>query len=187
VLWTTYTNPIVLEFVAGVWLAKAWTAGRMGGWAAGLAAIVCGCALLTAVAVLGGDPTGAARLYLWGAPALLIVWGALCLERAGRAGRLPVLKLLGDASYSIYLVHGLALSLAFKLLSGIPQINPWIALACAMPFAVALGVVCYFVVERPLLKAFHPGRKAVRPASARSRPSGNLDLQETQPHLPRIA
>jgi exopolysaccharide production protein ExoZ len=167
-VWTTFTNPLVLEFVAGVWLAKAWTSGRLGGPAAGWTAVAAGCGLLLAAAVSGAEVSGAARLYLWGLPAVLIVWGGLCLERAGRVARLPPLKLLGDASYSIYLVHGLALSLVFKLLGTRPGLPPALLLACAVPFAALLGTGCYFGLERPLLAVFHPGR---RKAAAQASPA----------------
>ena len=63
------------------------------------------------------------------------------------------------------------LSLAFKLLDGRAGIGPWAALALAIPAALALGIGCYFAVERPLLKIFHPGRRkgpalAAKPAPA---------------------
>jgi exopolysaccharide production protein ExoZ len=74
---------------------------------------------------------------------------------------LPSLKLLGDASYSVYLAHGLALSLVFRLIGGLGL--PFAAqLALAVPFAVLAGLACYFLVERPLLALFH-GRR--RPSS----------------------
>ncbi|MFX8797491.1 acyltransferase family protein, partial [Acinetobacter baumannii] len=41
----------------------------------------------------------------WGPPAVLIVAGALCLDLNGKALKAPWLRLLGDASYSIYLTH----------------------------------------------------------------------------------
>jgi exopolysaccharide production protein ExoZ len=158
-IWTTFTNPLVLEFAAGVWLGKAWTSGRLGGPIAGWAAVAAGCAGLAAGALSGADVSGAARLYLWGAPAMLIVWGGLCLERAGRVGHLAPLKLLGDASYSIYLIHGLALALAFKLVEARGVVAPAMALACAIPFAAVAGILCYFGLEKPLLAIFHPGRR----------------------------
>jgi exopolysaccharide production protein ExoZ len=155
----TYCDPLVLEFVAGAWLAKAAAGGRLGSSAAALAAIGAGVVILAVVAVTGADVRGWARLLYWGLPALLLVWGALSLEGAGRTPVLAPLKLLGDASYSIYLAHGLALSLAFKLIVGLGL--PFAAqLAVAAPFGVLAGLACYQLVERPLLAVFHGRRHA---------------------------
>jgi exopolysaccharide production protein ExoZ len=155
----TYCNPLVLEFVAGAWLAKAAAAGRLGGALAAWAAIAAGLLILAVVAVTRADVGVWARLPYWGLPALLIVWGALSLEGAGRVGGFPALKLLGDASYSIYLAHGLAVSLVFKLLEGRGYAAA-AEIALAVPFAVAAGLACYALVERPLLALFHGRRRA---------------------------
>jgi exopolysaccharide production protein ExoZ len=155
----TYCDPLVLEFVAGAWLAKAAAAGRLGSSAAAWAAIGAGVLILAAVAVTGADVRGWERLPYWGLPALLIVWGALSLEGAGRMPAFAPLKRLGDASYSIYLAHGLALSLAFKLIGGLGL--PFAAqLALATPFGVLAGLACYQLVERPLLAVFHGRRRS---------------------------
>ena len=173
----TYTDPLVLEFVAGAWLAKAAAAGRLGGAAAAWTAIGAGLLILVAVAVAGVDVNGWARLLYWGLPAWLIAWGALSLEGGGRMAVFPPLKLLGDASYSIYLAHGLALSLVFRLIGGLGL--PFAAqLALAAPFAVLAGLACYVLVERPLLTVFHGrrrsspgGRRAVAPPFLRPKAS----------------
>jgi exopolysaccharide production protein ExoZ len=153
-----YTDPLVLEFVAGVWLAKAWQAGRLGSPARAWAAILAGGLILLAVGATGADASGWARLPYWGLPALLIVWGALSLERARRTRPIAALKLMGDASYSIYLAHGLALSVAFKVLEG-RGLEPLVVLALAAPFAVLAGLFCHLALELPLLALFHDRRK----------------------------
>jgi exopolysaccharide production protein ExoZ len=155
----TYCDPLILEFVAGAWLAKAAAAGRLGSLAAAWTAIAAGLLIMTAVAATGADVEGWARLPYWGLPALLIVWGALSLEGAGHMPVFKPLKLLGDASYSIYLAHGLALSLAFKLIGGIDL--PFLAaVALAAPFGVLAGLACYGLVERPLMAVFHSRRRS---------------------------
>ena len=160
----TYTDPLVLEFVAGAWLAKAAAAGRLGGMVAAWIAIGLGLLILAVVAVTGADVRGWARLVYWGLPALLIVWGALSLEGSSRVPNFAPLKLLGDASYSIYLAHGLALSLAFKLIGGL-ALPFWMQVGIAAPFGVVAGVGCYYLLERPLLVVFHGRGK--RPAGDR--------------------
>jgi len=165
----TYTDPLILEFAAGVWLAKAAAAGRLGRTRAAIVAIAAGVLVMTVAAVTGVDVRGWARLLFWGFPALLIVWGALSLEGSGRVPVMPLLKGLGDASYSLYLAHGLALSLAFKLIGG-RGLPAWAEVMLAVPLALVCGALCYRLAERPLLTLFH-GRKG-RLTAARARVVG---------------
>ncbi|MFX8633201.1 hypothetical protein ABTM26_19635, partial [Acinetobacter baumannii] len=67
-----------------------------------------GCGLLLTSGVLSAANISASRFFHWGLPAFLIVTGALALEPKLKDWRLPML--LGDASYSIYLTHGVVLS-----------------------------------------------------------------------------
>lgn len=81
------------------------------------------------------------RVLSWGAPAALVLWGALSLERLfeHRLFRVPVL--VGDASYSIYLFHPLV---AYSLVAA------WPLRAAA---AVSLGLAAHLTLERRILAA----------------------------------
>ena len=93
-------------------------------------------------------------MNLLGGPGLLIVAGALGLEAAGRTPRWPVVRFLGDASYSIYLVHALAISVAVRLgaMFGLPA-GP-VVFAGAIAVGLLAGCACYRLLERPLLRVF---------------------------------
>jgi exopolysaccharide production protein ExoZ len=54
--------------------------------------------------VLGAPYVDTGRLAVFGLPAAMILVGALAIERRGAIGRWPLL-LIGDASYSLYLVQ----------------------------------------------------------------------------------
>jgi exopolysaccharide production protein ExoZ len=165
--WAVYSDPIVLEFVAGVWIARAGLpVGRGAAWTA----IGAGLAGLLLVEGLRLNPIGVMRLAYWGAPAVLVVTGVVGLERAGAVRRLAALKLLGDASYSIYLVHGLALSLAFKVALAIGLGGAAAAVPSAV-FACGVGLACHFTVERPLLRLFRRGAR--RPIAAAAQIAGS--------------
>jgi len=163
-----WTSPLLLEFLAGVWLGKAWTAGRTPSAAVSGLLLALGVAALTGVALSGID-VEPLRVFLWGGPALLIVAGALGLEAHGLAPRWPALRFLGDASYSIYLVHALAISAALRLggLLGVAAGPALLAFCIAV--GVAAGVACYLVVERPLLMVFQP--RSARGPAAVARPA----------------
>ncbi len=68
-------------------------------------------------------------------------------ERHGWLQIAPVLVFLGAASYSIYLAHGLAISVVARILHG-----PWLIMTGAILAGVAGGVLYYLTIERPLLK-----------------------------------
>jgi exopolysaccharide production protein ExoZ len=160
-LWSTYSNNLLLEFAAGVWLGKAWREHRLPGRAAGWTMVALGLAGFVAVALSGVD-VERARALLWGVPALLLVAGAVSLEQAGPIPAMPPLRALGDASYSVYLVHGLAISAAFRLLQRAGVTSLPILFAAALIAGVAAGLAAYHLVEKPLMALFKTGLAARR-------------------------
>jgi exopolysaccharide production protein ExoZ len=155
-------SAMFLQFLAGAWIAQLRLDNRLpsAGW--GVAGLIWSVAIF---AIL--DPLDLyedlLRPLLWGAPAAVLVWAAVTLE--ARRG-LPVVKtaaLLGDASYSIYLIHWPVMSLLTHALnSGRPVYVP-----LAVGLSLAAGIAVHLVIERPLLKLFHakPGA-AVLPSVA---------------------
>lgn len=158
IVWRTYTSPLLLEFLLGVWLGHAWKAGWTAGRLGGLALMALGLAGFAVAAALQLD-VEPIRLLAWGAPAFLLVAGAASLEQSSVVPRWRWLGLLGDASYSIYLVHGLAISAAARLLSPLGMDQGLILVAAALPASVAAGLGCYVLVEKPLLALFRVRQK----------------------------
>lgn len=97
-------------------------------------------------------------------PSFLIAYGFLALEQQ-RAVRFPTpLVVLGDASYSVYLVHYViidALALTWLQIGSSYALIPWsITLALVVPFVC---VTVYFLIEKPIFSAL---RKLVLPNRA---------------------
>ena len=168
-LWQTYTDPILLEFAAGLALAVAAARGRLPGRPASAALAAVGAAAFAAQPFLP-ESGPAWRLLLWGLPALLIVTGALGLERRAESWLGAVLFKLGGASYAIYLLHGMVVSACWRLLHGAPL--PVFVGACLAGSAL-LGLGCHVMVERPVTLALRrvvdgpswfspPGRRLAR-------------------------
>ncbi|WP_374468797.1 acyltransferase family protein [Phenylobacterium sp.] len=168
-LWATYTNPLLLEFGAGIWLGKAWAEGRLPGVRTGWALVVAGL-LGFAVAGVSGVDVERARFLIWGVPALLLVAGAVAIERQGAVPNLKPLQALGDASYSLYLVHGLAISAVVRLLDMAGLASPPLILAGGLIAGVIAGLVTYQLVEKPLMRLFRTGL-AAKPAAGPARPA----------------
>jgi peptidoglycan/LPS O-acetylase OafA/YrhL len=100
------------------------------------------------------------RPFTWGLAALLVVTGMVALERA-LSGRFPRwLLLLGDASYSIYLIQVFIFPvLHFGMERWLPHlVHEHAVKAGVMMILVSLvvtsvaGLVLYLLIERPMTK-----------------------------------
>ncbi len=160
-----YISTVLWEFLFGMVLGAAvgWVRGLPWGW--GLV-LVCGGLLL----LLGhAAPLFTYwRGFYWGLPALAMVAGAVSMEQRWGA-RSPRWALeMGDASYSIYLVHTLTLPAIGMLL--VRWRHGWpgeigIALAFTVLLSALAGEVVYLTVERPIMKWFNGRRRTAIPAN----------------------
>lgn len=157
-----YTSAILMEFVAGCLLAEAYIRMRMRPWIVGLgwpfviagaAAIVLGDQFLRGLFAEAPEW----RLGLYGIPAVMIVAGALILEKGGRRFANHHIQLQGAASYALYLSHTLTMHIVFKMAAAITAVS---ALFCgiigvaAFAFAIVMATLLHIWVERPLGRGF---------------------------------
>ncbi|HEY1363723.1 MAG TPA: acyltransferase [Xanthobacteraceae bacterium] len=166
----TYTDPLLLEFLAGVVLAV--LAPRLMRSSATLGALLIAAGAGGLLLALSSDELPK-RILAYGVPAAAIVAGALVLEPTLRRAVSRPGLLLGDASYSIYLAHPFAQRLWLLAVGGLLPENVGPAgLAVQVAAAVAAGllggVLSYRFIERPLLAAGHRliGRRALSRRSA---------------------
>lgn len=140
-----YGNQLLLEFLAGVYLGRLWSSGWAPGFAVGLLLIAAGVGGFAAVQLTGFSPAPL-RFLLWGGPSVCLVLGALAVERSGRLPEIPLLHTLGDASYSIYLLHTLMLAVVYKFVGD----RYWLLFLTTLPLLCIGSVICYRVFERPV-------------------------------------
>jgi exopolysaccharide production protein ExoZ len=172
----TLLSPMLVEFLGGILLAWFVAGGlQLGTWRS-WSCIIIGIILLIMAHPQPDDDL--ARLFQYGTPALLIVGGAVGLELAGNlpVGKLP--RLLGDASYSIYLTHAFIISLLGKLWPA--TLAPSMFIVTATIVATSLGVFAYLMIERPLLRG--AGALAVRPTTNLSRVIASSRAAELRLH-----
>lgn len=152
-VWRVYENPIILEFVAGAALGYLYVEGRLAaiGAGRGAALLLAGFAGLALFHVHDSEFV----VIRHGVPATLIVAGALAIEAAGRTPKIAALKILGDASYSIYLFNAAylsALNIAILKLFG-PVENMLAGSALTLLALASVAVAGYFVYRRIELPA----------------------------------
>ena len=135
------TKPLLLELLAGLWLGQFWDWKVLPGRKAGFSFIALGFISIlveNAFNPLVDDlrPNGGA---------ILIVLGALCIEADGGVKEYTRLRLLGDASYSVYLTHNLVVALIGTILP-----RGLLSIAVSVAASSLLGVWIYTRLERPL-------------------------------------
>jgi len=93
------------------------------------------------------------RCYYWGVAFFLVTWGTLLVGRQVPIKVPRALMHLGDASYSIYLVHNsiqfLLMALAVRLIGVPAHVQP--ALWLVVVISLAGGLMYYRWVEKPML------------------------------------
>jgi exopolysaccharide production protein ExoZ len=151
----TYTDPIMLEFLAGVWLGVIWIETRRAPWWVCGLLFGAGVVLIPAGLTLWADSP---RVVLFGAPALLIVAGAALSEKAGGHRKLPWLLLLGDASYSIYLWH-FPTNPIWDRLAQVVHAPPGVAIIVMSVGGAMFGIAAYWLVEKPLRSLIYTNGK----------------------------
>lgn len=98
---------------------------------------------------------GAAARLAYGSCALMVILGLVERERSGRLTVPRFMAVLGRASYSVYLVHLIAIGITFKFLSMAASLKPswslpiWLLL-CAM--GIVTGVLASVWVEQPVIR-----------------------------------
>lgn len=166
-----YTLWDLTSFTLGMWAGLATLRGwRVGGGTAGIAVVaLAGAGLIGAGFVVApGRMVNALTVSLHAIGSTLLLLSALAAEPRLPRWRLPTL--IGDASYSIYLVHmyfvGAAVVVMHRLFPDAPVV--WTTLAGLVSGGIA-GIAAHLLVERPLLAATH--RPARRPATPDALPT----------------
>jgi peptidoglycan/LPS O-acetylase OafA/YrhL len=152
-----WANPILIEFILGMVLCKAYEAGvRIPAGVAALMVIVGACILFRPNTFNGGW-VWLGREWEWGLPASAID-GGLALGRWPPLPRMarPVI-LLGDASYALYLTHALVYwwvraHLAERL--GL-AVHPYVMIVLMFLCAAGVAVLLFELFERPVIRYLH--------------------------------
>lgn len=189
--WSFFSQPIILEFIFGVFIylfigkvSISKTAALLL-LAIGVVGIAWGATYFAPGA--GPHDTVAIRPFVFGIPAATIVFASIALEKYYRAPRFAVV--LGDGSYSAYLWHFPLLALLVItrrkgwFLSEFPNGPEWLLKTLSAMILLAaflgVGVLSYRFIEKPIKKFI----RGLRPEKSRACKAVPEQCGETTPLL----
>jgi peptidoglycan/LPS O-acetylase OafA/YrhL len=112
------------------------------------------------------------RLIGEGLPAAMLVASAVWLDRYAGVRRFAgYFKLLGDASYSIYLSHGLLVPVLVIVAQKVGIHNRVAVFLVGVAGALALGCVLYLCLEKPVTDWLNRRYTARKPVTVRATPA----------------
>lgn len=152
-------SPLVVEFLLGTVIAAATSnySQRHGIGLEPFILIVGGLLFIAsnnnAYESIGGD-----RLVSWGIGGALIVLALTSLEKKisllisnNRYINITI-QLLGDASYAIYLTHGISFSISYQLVKLIPNPHWFLSGMTLLLGAILAGTCTHIMLEKPIMK-----------------------------------
>jgi peptidoglycan/LPS O-acetylase OafA/YrhL len=165
-----FTNPIILEFVFGVVVGSLYTSGYCLSRRNSAVIAVLGVGTMIGCASAWGQNVNL-RILLWGIPAACVLMALVLTENYRPVRERRRWLFVGDASYSIYLVHGIVLSAVFAAVrhAGVPYI---VMIPVGTPAAIIVAFFVYRYIERPMT------RRLSRWARRSTAPAGGLIAPE---------
>jgi exopolysaccharide production protein ExoZ len=154
----------VLEFVYGMGLGLAYQEGTRLSRRSRLLLIV---GALVLAGLIAAQPWFyVTRAFARGLPAAMIVGGAVLGNPTGPSALWWRLGIIGDASYSLYLLHPLPVRAIDALMSRLgfdSAIFFWPYVAIATIASVAVAIAAHYWLERPVTRALRAAFEARRP------------------------
>jgi exopolysaccharide production protein ExoZ len=149
---TVATNPILFEFYFGALIGFLFMNGFV------LPRLVAGFAIVLGIATIfltkDVDIGTWTRTICWGLPSSALLLGAISLEHAGM--KVPRgFVVLGDSSYSLYLIHPFVVPAVGKLWVALQlseHASPVILFSAAFLCALAAGHASFVAIEKPITR-----------------------------------
>ena len=180
-----YASRNWIPFVFGVWLADfAGASATTDRFAAAFAPVAAAAVALVAATYLVGESAGA---QLACPAALLIVAAAVLAEKASWLPNWRPLRMIGDASYSLYLTHMFTVGLTWSVVRHFASPAAWEVHAGGTILSTLAGttvaLLSYRWIEMPFLRLSRSGptpppqpRMAGRSASTQPAPAKHLEI-----------
>ena len=148
-----------LEFLLGMvcfFLRKRKFFNHLNPWAC-IGGIISGFCALIFVDIYFYNPLTFLRFIGYGIPSFVIVLFALSLENSVSVKEIKFLKIIGDASYAIYIFQLIVYYLFVDLLKIYNPNSHQLLVQCfVFPISIGVGVVVHFYVEKPIRQVLIP-------------------------------
>jgi|UPI00068CBCFF exopolysaccharide production protein ExoZ len=152
---TWMANPIELEFLGGLFLAA--LCQRKILLPSPLAVLIIISCVLWIASIPWEAEESLLRAALWGIPGCLLLWSFTSLERGLNLSKRRLLLLLGDASYSLYLVHLFIVPLTARLVARLHPgglISLTLAQLAGAMGTIGVAILVHTRIELPLMSFF---------------------------------
>jgi len=149
------TNPILLEFLLGVFVAHYYLKNPSVNTYLGRFLGVFGLSILLTVIILFRPEAELFRFLLWGPASALILFSSLYVFSDEILKKVSILIALGNASYSIYLIQVFtlpAISLGFRYIEQAAELEfGFVTMLVTSTFlTLVVGYIFFVLIERPI-------------------------------------
>ncbi len=149
-----WSDPIILEFCFGMVIALLYLEGGIRLHPIPrILLVIFGATAIWFYGASGAVPSGY-RFVFWGIPVAAIFAGTVLGNDITLSYFTGPIKLLGDASYSIYLVHGLVSISIVLTWDTLQSYGLYHVLVAGVLLSIAISFITFFLIERPVLNAF---------------------------------
>ena len=163
------TNPLLIEFVLGLLAGMIWSKTSSITLPYAITVFIAAILSFIALFILGeyifanfinvSAINDVYHLLFVSIPCFLLVLGSLWLERLNRLQVVfnnRLLLLIGDASFSIYLIHWYCINTLFRITGHfLPALNTDIVSLLSIVFSIFTGILFYKYIEKRLLQKYN--------------------------------
>lgn len=158
-IWWRLTDPIVLEFLLGVYLGEWFLRRRLLPNRVAIGFLIGGVGIIWLSVAMAWQVH---RLMMWGLPALLIALACLNFEQQGWSFG-NFLPALGESSYSLYLSHAFVVIAVARCIAWLNLPGLWfglVSLIIGLGLSIFVGLTSYHLIER---SSYHYLQKQAKP------------------------
>ncbi len=157
-IFIAYTNPILMEFIAGVLFAKLYYRTILIKKLEKIkyfGILILLISFLLLIISIHPSISVLPRVIKWGIPASLIILSCLLSEEYISKFKVIFLRILGNASYSIYLSHPFSIGACSffwkKINYSFHGTSLFIFTLFSFSICIIIGILSYYIIEKPLL------------------------------------